>query len=99
MVRPKKGTRASDIANEKWRATMLAKYGSAEELHKSMQRMGQKGGSAFRETPRWFALHPNLAKTAGAKGGENSTRAGIKNGQGKRWKKLEDKIKEELRNV
>lgn len=50
------------------------------------KKIGQKGGSAFREAPRWFALHPELARKAGAKGGSNSTRAGIKNGEGKKWR-------------
>lgn len=82
------GTKAGGI---KAHNTNLEKYGI--DFYK---KIGKKGGSAFRETPRWFALHPNLAKTAGAKGGKNSTRAGIKNGQGKRWKKLENKIREEM---
>lgn len=43
--------------------------------------MGSKGGQKPR--PRWFALHPELAKEAGMKGGRVSKRTGIKNGEGK----------------
>ena len=82
------GTKAGGI---KSRNTNLEKQGKDW-----YRKIGKIGGSAFRENPRWFALHPDLAKTAGAKGGKNSTRAGIKNGQGKRWKKLENKIREEM---
>ena len=73
------GTKAGRI---KARNTNIEKHGT-----NFYQKIGKKGGSVFRKTPRWFTLHPELAKTAGAKGGKNSTRAGIKNGQGKKWKK------------
>lgn len=85
------GTKAGGI---KARNTNREKHGT-----NFYQKIGKMGGSVFREAPRWFALHPDLAKTAGAKGGRTSTRKGIKNGQGKKWKKLEDKIREEIKDV
>lgn len=36
-----------------------------------------------------FASNPALARIAGGKGGRISTRKGIKNGEGKRWKNEE----------
>lgn len=69
MARPKKGTKAGDLATAKWRATMLAKYGSEEAFHKAMQRMGEKGGKA--SNTGGFAANPQLAKVAGAKGGKS----------------------------
>lgn len=46
MVRPKKGTKGGDIATEKWRKTMLEKYGGEEGVRKMLQRSGAKGGAA-----------------------------------------------------
>lgn len=85
------GTKAGGI-----KACNTTKEKHGEDFYK---KIGKIDGSVFREAPRWFALHPDLAKIAGAKGGRTSTRKGIKNGEGKRWKKIEDRIREELRNV
>ena len=70
------GTKAGGI---KARNTNLEKHGT-----NFYQKIGKMGGGSFREAPRWFALHPDLAKTAGAKGGRISTRKGIKTGEGKK---------------
>ena len=48
------------------------------------QRIGKKGGQNGHTGG--FASNPALAIVAGAKGGRISTRKGIKNGEGKRWK-------------
>lgn len=45
-------------------------------------RIGSKGGKAC--GMKGFALNPELAREAGRKGGKISTRAGIKNGEGKK---------------
>ena len=45
--------------------------------------IGRKGGSAPTSKPKGFAANPELARTAGAKGGSKSRRTGIKNGEGK----------------
>lgn len=74
--------------------TIMEKYGT-----NFYQKTGKMGGSVFRKAPRWFALHPDLAKAAGAKGGRASTRKGVKNGEGKKWKKLESKIGEEYEKI
>lgn len=39
-----------------------------------------------------FASNPDLAKVAGAKGGRISTRAGVKNGEGKKYKKAKKSL-------
>ena len=51
------------------------------------QRIGKKGGQNGHTGG--FASNPALAIVAGAKGGRISTRKGIKNGEGKRWKNEE----------
>ena len=43
-------------------------------------RIGAKGGSKSRPETRWFSLHPELAKKAGAKGGSISKRGPAKRG-------------------
>lgn len=51
------------------------------------QRIGRKGGKNGHTGG--FASNPALAVVAGSKGGRISTRKGIKNGEGKRWKNEE----------
>lgn len=51
------------------------------------QRIGKKGGQNGHTGG--FASNPALAAIAGEKGGRISTRKGIKNGEGKRWKNEE----------
>ena len=46
------------------------------------RKIGSKGGKAT--GMKGFALNPKLASIAGRKGGKKSTRAGIKNGEGKK---------------
>lgn len=46
------------------------------------RKIGSKGGKAT--GMKGFALNPELASAAGKKGGKRSTRAGVKNGEGKR---------------
>lgn len=50
--------------------------------------IGRKGGLAPRKGPRGFAaMSPEKRREAGAKGGRNGVRTGIKNGEGKKWRK------------
>lgn len=72
MARPKAGTKAGDIATEKWRKTMLEKYGSKEALRKRFQEMGSLGGQ--HGFTGGFYAHPEKAKEAGRKGGRISRR-------------------------
>jgi general stress protein YciG len=51
------------------------------------QRIGKKGGQ--NSHVGGFGTNPVLARIAGSKGGRISTRKGIKNGEGKRWKNEE----------
>ena len=44
MARPKAGTKEGDAASERWRQTMIKKYG-VDGVHKKMQEIGSKGGS------------------------------------------------------
>lgn len=72
MARPKSGTEAGRIATEKWRKTMLKKYGGRGGLRKKMQDIGRIGGS--HGVTGGFAANPALARVAGAKGGSISRR-------------------------
>ena len=44
MARPKAGTKEGDAASERWRQTMINKYG-VDGGHKKMQEIGSKGGA------------------------------------------------------
>lgn len=44
MARPKRGEKGHDEAVRKWRETMLARYGTEEEMHRQMVEKGRKGG-------------------------------------------------------
>ena len=72
--------------NDKMFKTMIKKYGSEEKARDWFRSIGQAGGLA--KVPKGFALMPReKVVKAGAVGGSNSTRFGVKNGQGKRYKK------------
>lgn len=72
MSRPKKNTKAGRAATNKWKETMLKKYGSPEAVHAFMQGIGEKGGRNGHTGG--FASNPELARIAGAKGGSISRR-------------------------
>ena len=84
MARPKAGTKEGDAASERWRQTMINKYG-VDGVHKKMQEIGSKGGANGRgpEYKGGFAADRERARMAGAKGGRKSSRKGIRNGEGK----------------
>ena len=44
MARPKAGPKEGDAASERWRQTMINKYG-VDGVHKKMQEIGSKGGA------------------------------------------------------
>ena len=73
------GTKAGGM---KAKATNLLLHG--QDFY---QRIGKKGGKNGHTGG--FASNPALARVAGARGGRISTRKGIKNGEGKRWKNEE----------
>lgn len=62
MAGTKEGGRKASITNK-------AKYG--EDFYKNI---GREGGSKARPESRYFFLHPDIAKKAGAKGGSLSRR-------------------------
>lgn len=74
MVRQKKGEPGDAEATAKYKKTMIEKYGGQEGYHKWMQSVGKKGGSV--KGKKGFALNPERARLAGAKGGRISRRYG-----------------------
>lgn len=64
-------------SGSKVRRTIEERYGKDY-----WRKIGSKGGKAT--GMKGFALNPELARMAGKKGGKKSTRAGIKNGEGKK---------------
>lgn len=81
MARPKKGTKESEEATQKWRKTMQQKYGGMDGVHNMMRIIGSKGGQNGHTGG--FAANPELARKAGRKGGRISKRTGATTGQGK----------------
>ena len=61
------------VGGKKACETNKEKYG--EDFYKNL---GQKGGKAEHKKPRWFQLHPELARKAGAVGGKRSKRGKAK---------------------
>lgn len=90
MVRPNKNTPEGKRASEKWRKTMEKKYGK-DGWHKLVAEGGRLGGIAPREAPRFFAVRPDIAVTAGAKGGRISKRSG--GDYRKKWDENKELIK------
>lgn len=72
MSRPKKGTKAGEIATSKWRETMFKNHGGKEGLHKMMSKVGAIGGKNGHTGG--FASDHERARIAGAKGGSISKR-------------------------
>lgn len=66
-----------EAGGSKIRKTIEERYGKDY-----WRKIGSKGGKAT--GMKGFALNPELARTAGRKGGKKNTRAGIKNGEGKK---------------
>lgn len=103
MARQRKGEIGCEEANQKWRRTMLERYGGEEGMRKKMQEIGRKGGANGRgpDYKGGFASNRALARLAGAKGGRISRRTGIKNGEGKAHnqdiEKIEEILTEELK--
>ncbi len=48
MARPRANTEAGKIATERWRKTMIKKYGSEESMKKNFVKIGRKGGKIGR---------------------------------------------------
>lgn len=67
----------TETGESKIRKTIEARYGKDY-----WRKIGSKGGKAT--GMKGFALNPELARAAGRKGGKISTRAGVKNGEGKK---------------
>lgn len=67
----------TETGESKIRKTIEERYGKDY-----WRKIGSKGGKAT--GMKGFALNPELARAAGRKGGKISTRAGVKNGEGKK---------------
>lgn len=78
MARPKKGEKGCKEASNKWKQTMLKKYGGKEGLHKRAQELGSIGGKTPTSKPKGFAANLELARKAGRKGGAISRRGPAK---------------------
>lgn len=84
-MRLKRGTPSGDRAAQKWHATMLAKLGSEEAITEHYRTIGRKGGlkGAADGAIKGFAAMPYEKRAeAGRKGGRNSSRLGVRNGEG-----------------
>lgn len=73
MARPKKNTPEGKIASEKWRQTMIEKYGSVTEKMRETGRIGGQNGKGP-DYKGGFASSHEHARKAGAKGGRISRR-------------------------
>lgn len=74
MARPKKNTPEGKIASEKWRQTMIEKYGSVTDKMRETGRIGGQNGKGP-DYKGGFAADRERAKIAGAKGGSISRRS------------------------
>lgn len=97
MSRMKKGEKGHDKAVSKWWSTMMERFGSEEAIRDHMVAMGKKGGKL--STTGGFAsdkVGPDgltgreRARLVGAIGGLKSTRAGVRNGEGKCTRRTEN---------
>ena len=86
MSRPKSDTPEGERATRKWKETMLKKYGSEEAVREAMSKIGTKGGKV--SCTKGFGTSHERASYYGRIGGKKSSRAGIKNGQGKNKKRI-----------
>lgn len=73
MARPKKTTPEGKLATERWRQTMIEKYGSVTDKMRETGRIGGKNGKGP-DYKGGFAASHERAKKAGAKGGSISRR-------------------------
>lgn len=73
MARPKKTTPEGKIASEKWRQTMIEKYGSVTNKMRETGRIGGQNGKGP-DYKGGFAANREYARKAGAKGGSISRR-------------------------
>lgn len=72
--------------------TVYAKYGKDYYAN-----IGRKGGLAC--VTKGFGANPELAKEAGRKGGKKSSRAGVKNGEGKTERRVSMPIYNRLHKI
>ena len=75
MSRPRKNTPEGKIASEKWRQTMIEKYGNITDKMKEIGRIGGQNGKGP-DYKGGFAGNRERARLAGAKGGRISRRKG-----------------------
>lgn len=97
MSRMKKGEKGHDKAVSKWWSTMIERFGSEEAVRDHMVAMGKKGGKLSKTGG--FASNKvgadgltgrERARLVAAIGGLKSTRAGVRNGEGKHARRTEN---------
>ncbi len=97
MSRMKKGEKGHDKAVSLWWSTMIKRFGSEEAVRDHMVAMGGKGGKLSKTGG--FASDKvgadgltgrERARLVGAIGGLKSTRAGVRNGEGKHARRTEN---------
>lgn len=92
MARPRKGAEGYEEATAKFRQALIARFGSPEKVREFYSRIGTRGGKAKTDKPKGFAANPALAIKAGSIGGKRSSRAGVKNGFGKKRLEAEEAL-------
>lgn len=93
----KKGEKGYDKAVSRWWSTMIERFGSKEALHDHMVAIGKKGGKlsqggGFASTKVGVdgLTGRERARLVGAIGGLNSTRIGVRNGEGRFTRRTEN---------
>lgn len=91
MARPRAGTKEGNLATERWRQTMLKKYG-ADGMHKKMQEIGQRGGRNGRGENYTGGFASMTIGKDGLTGYERAAIAGAKGGRISRRRPKKDDI-------
>lgn len=93
----KKGEKGYDKAVSRWWSTMIERFGSKEAIHDHMVAIGKKGGKlsqggGFASTKVGVdgLTGRERARLVGAIGGLNSTRIGVRNGEGRFTRRTEN---------
>lgn len=81
MARPKKGEKGNEEANNKWRATMLKRFGGEEGLHRKMQHSGSLGGKSGCGANYTGGFASRLLDKEGLTGPERARKYGIIGGR------------------
>ena len=98
MARPKAGTKEGDAASERWRQTMINKYG-VDGVHKKMQEIGSKGGANGKGPGYKGGFASNKVGEDGLTGRQRAVLAGAIGGHISRRGPGKKDLEEEIRKV